>query len=958
MTSLRVRVAAGLLGPVLLAFLFTAAPRTQTAQQDASAASVAGYRLTQLMPVDPEVTVGTLPNGLKYYVRPNPRPARRIELRLVVKAGSVLEDPDQLGLAHFVEHMQFEGSQHFPRGSINAFLASLGIGLGPDANAETSYDETEYTLRVPSDVPGVLDRAMLVLEDFARGATFDPEAIERQRGIVLSEWRLRQGAVERTRDKVRRAQLAGSRYAARSPIGDPDVIQRAQREQLVRFYRDWYRPNLMAVIVVGDVDRDAAVATIKERFAPLTNPSPQRPRLAFDVPERPGTSYAVIADKESTATSVSVSNLRPARRQDTVGGYRQIMMDRLLGDMLDARLSELSQAGNPPFLDVAAGRQLFDTPRTRDEVVLQALVPNDGVPRGLETMISEMQRVLRFGFTATELARAKQATMLSYERSVTASPDRESQSRADEYTRNFLQNEALPTIWQELAFHRRFLPGITLAEVNALAVQWFPPQNRLVIVTAPEAPGVTLPDRAQLAAVVRRAAARPVTRYVDVSADQMLLPAPPMPGSIVKVTERPEAGITEWALSNGATVVLKPTTLKEDQILFRAFAPGGTSLASDADFVPARVASYVIPAGGVGRFNPIALNRVLNGKAVAVAPFIGEINQGMAGGSTPQDLETFFQLLYLRFREPRADQTAFASAAVQARGLLANQAASPDVAFRQTIEATLSGGHPRRAPETLESVGQWDLARSMAFYKARFSDASRFTFVFVGSFTPETLRPLVETYVASLPATRMPETWRDTGIGPPAGVVEKTIEKGVAPKSQVSLVFSGPFVHDDEHRLAIRAMTLILQSRLFDTIRQELGATYSIEAEQRTQKFPKPEYRIRIEWTCDPAQTASLVRRVFDEIRFVRNIRLTRDQVERLQVAMLRDFEQDSQENGYLLNEIVRRYEEGEAGNVGAVFTLPRRITALTAGAVEQAARTYLDTSRYVQVTLMPERAQ
>ena len=938
----------------LVAVALVAAPQ-QPAGRETSAQSVASYGLAQMMPVDPEVVVGTLPNGLRYYVRPNGKPANRVELRLVVKAGSVLEDADQLGLAHFVEHMQFEGTQHFPRGGIDAFLASLGLGIGPDANAGTSYDDTQYTLRVPTDSPAVLDRALLVLEDWAHAATFDPDAIERQRGIVLSEWRLHLGAAERTEDKVRGVQLEGSRYVNRPPIGDPDVIQRAQREQLVRFYRDWYRPDLMAVIVVGDVDRDQAVAMIKAHFSPLVTPLSKRPRPAFDVPEKPGTRYTIVTDKESTSTALAISNLRPARPQDTVGGYRQIMMDQLFGDMLDARLDELDQRDNPPFLRVAAGRGLFDTPRTKDEVVLQALVPNDGITRGLETMVTEINRVRRFGFTESELTRAKQTRMLAYERGVTESPDRESSSRADEYTRNFLQNEALPTVWQELAFHRRFIPGITLAEINALTEQWFPDQNRLVIVTAPDAAGVALPTQAQLADAVKAASARPVDRYVDVAAGLKLMEAPPAKGSIAKVTLRPEAGITEWTLSNGATVVLKPTTLKEDQILFRATAPGGTSLAGDDDFVQARAAEYIVPAMGVGRFNGPTLDKLLAGKAVAVSPFIGETSQSMAGGGTPQDLETMFQLIYLRFTQPRADPTAFAGTVSQAKGLLANREANPDVAFGRALDAALSQNHPRRAPETPATVGQWDMARATAFYKARFADASRFTFVFVGSFTPEMLKPFVETYLASLPATHGSETWRDVGITTPTGVVDRTIEKGIAPKSQVGIVFSGPFVYDDAHLLAIRAMTMVLQSRLFDTIRQELGGTYSIETEQRTQKVPRPEYTIRIQWTCDPARTASLVQRVFDEIRFVKTTSLTSGQVTRIRTALARDFEQDSQSNGYLLNQIARRYEDGDAASVARVVNLPGQIQALTGEAIEQAARTYLDTNRYVKVTQMPE---
>jgi zinc protease len=956
MTFPRLRVAlCGVLASVLAVAVPVAPAQTPAAGHETSAASVASYALSQPMPVDPEVVVGALPNGLRYYVRANAKPVHRAELRLVVKAGSVLEDDDQQGLAHFVEHMEFEGTRHFPRQSLLDFLSSLGLSIGPDANAETSYDDTQYTLRVPTDVAGALDRALLILEDWAQGASFDQSGIDHERGIVLSERRMRLGARERTQDEIRRVQLEGSRYADRAPIGNPDIIEHVQREQLTRFYHDWYRPDLIAVIVVGDVDRDAVVTMINEHFSSLSAPSPERPRPAFDVPDHPGTRYAVVTDKEMTATAVEISNLRPARNQASVGGYRELMLDELFGGMLGARLDELSQGRNPPFLKAGADRRLFPTPRTKDEAILQALVSNDGVARGLDALVTELQRVARFGFTPTELARAKRAMMLGYERVVTESPDRESASRADEYTRNFLQGEALPTIWQELALHRRFVPDITLAEVNALAGEWFPDRNRLVVVSAPEAAGVVLPDESQLAAVVETASAKPLQPYVDAAAGRALMEAKPPPGTIVKTTIRPEAGITEWTLSNGATVVIKPTTLKEDQILFRAAAPGGTSLASDADVIPARVAADVVPAGGVGRFNAVMLDKILAGKAVGVVPFIDEIAEGMGGGSTPQDLETMFQLIYLRFTQPRADPTAFAAMASQARGLLANQVASPDVVFNQAIGAALSRNSPRRQPETPATVDQWNLAKSMAFYRARFADASNFTFVFVGSFTPEAIKPLVETYIASLPATHAHEAWRDPGIAPPTGVVDKTIEKGIAPKSEVAIVFSGPFESDDAHRLALRAMILVLQSRLLNTIRQELGGTYSITATPDTQKFPRPEYRVRIDWTCDPARTTTLVQRVFDEIEFVRATPLSSGQVAMIHEVLLREFEANSQDNGYLLDQISRRYADGDAADVAAVGNMPDRIAALTGDEIQQAAETYLSTGNYVKVTLMPE---
>jgi zinc protease len=946
----------------VLAFLLAAAVPVASAQtppgHETSAESVASYSLSQQMPIDPEVLIGGLPNGLRYYIRPNEKPAKQAELRLVVKAGSVLEDPDQLGLAHFVEHMEFEGTRHFPQQGIVEFLSSLGLSIGPDANAATSFDETSYTLRVPTDVPGALDRAMLILEDWAGAAAFERSGIERQRPIVLSEWRMNLGADERIQDKLRRVQLEGSRYADRSPIGTPDSIQKAQREQLIRFYRDWYRPDLMAVIVVGDVDRAAVARMITQHFSSLANPTPERPRPAFDVPEHTETRYAIVTDKETTATTVRVSDLRPARNQGTVGGYLEIMRDQLFAAMLGDRLDELAQSDKAPFLQAAADRELFPAPRTRDEAVVQALVPNDGITRGLDALVTELQRVTKFGFTATELDRAKQANMAGSERVVAESPDRESSSRAEEYTRNFLEDEALPTIWQELAFHRRFLPGITLSQVNALVSDWFPDRNRLVVVAAAEASGVVLPGEAQLSAVVRAASEKPLEAYVDAGAGEALMDAPPARGTITRTTTRPEAGITEWTLSNGATVVLKPTTLRADQILFRASAPGGTSLASDADFIPARAADDVIPAGGAGRFSGVALDKILAGKAVRVRPFINEIDEGMNGGSTPQDMELMFQLLYLRFTQPRADATAFGAMRSQALALLANQSASPEVVFNQAIDAALSGNNPRRQPETPQTVAQWNLEKSLAFYKARFADASNFTFVFVGSFTPESIRPLVETYIASLPATHARETFRDLGIRPPQGVITKTIEKGNAPRSEVAIVFSGPFDYDEANLLSMRTMVLLLQSRLSDSIREELGGTYSITADWSATKLPNPEYHVRIEWTCDPARTSSLVQRVMEEVEFVRSTLLAPDRMARVRDILAREFDRNGQDNGYWLNQIARKYQDGDAANVASIVQLPQQLANLNGYAVQLAARKYLDPDNYVRVTVMPESSR
>ena len=953
---MRVRVRLILSFVIVTAAVVFAAPPQQTALpgRETSAESVASYGLSQNMPVDPEATVGTLPNGLRYYVRSNAKPPKRAELRLVVKAGSALEDDDQRGLAHFVEHMEFEGTQHFPRQSIIDFLGSLGLSLGADANAATSYDDTQYTLRVPTDVPGALDRALLVMEDWAHAATFDQSGIDRERGIVLSEWRMNLGAGERTADRVRRAQLQGSRYADRPPIGTPESIQSAKRDQLVRYYRDWYRPDLMAVIAVGDFDRAPVEALIKQHFSSLTDPSPERTRQEFDVPEHPGTRFTILTDKETTATAVEMTNLRPARNQASVGGYRDLMLDQLFASMLGTRLEEMTQGANAPFIRAAAQRALFPTPRTKDEAVLEALVANDGVTRGLDGLVTELERVKKFGFTSSELTREKQAMMLQYEQVVTESPDRESGNRADEYTRNFFEGEALPTIWQELAFHRRYVPGITLEEMNKLASDWFPENNSLVVVSAPEGTGVVLPTETQLAAAIKAASGKTLTAYAESGESGKLMDTSPTPGKIVKTTPRP-SGITEWTLSNGATVVLKPTTLKEDEIVLRAFAPGGTSVASDADFVPARVADTVIAEGGVGHFSAPQLDRMLRSKFAGVTPYIDEYDQGVTGRAAPQDLETMFQLVYLRFTQPRADPNAFAAALAQAKALVANQTASPEFVFNKTVDSLLDSDNPRRQPETAASIEKWNLDKSLEFYKARFADASAFTFVFAGSFTPDSIKPFVEQYLATLPATHAGGTFRDLGITPPKGAIERTVRKGIAPKSQVAIVFAGPFEYDELNKLALRSVAMVLQSRLLDSIRQELGGTYSITAADATEKVPRPQYQLRIDWTCDPMQADALVKRVFQEIEFVRGVQFQPGQVSRIHDALQHDYDMNSLDNAFVLSQVARRYENRDLGDLGTISNYAGRLTSLTGAAVHSAAMKYLDPANYVKVILMPD---
>jgi len=911
--------------------------------------------LSQRMPVDPQITIGTFANGLRYYIRANKKPEKRAELRLVVKAGSILEDDDQQGLAHLVEHMAFNGTEHFPKHELVSFIESLGMRFGAHLNAYTSFDETVYMLHVPTDKPGAMDRAFQILEDWANKVTFDPVEIDKERGVVLEEWRLGRGAGARTRDKLFPIMFKESRYANRLPIGQPDIIRNSKHERIKKFYSDWYRPDLMAVIAVGDFDKAAIEKMITAHFASIPAATNLRPRQTYDIPDRGDIGYAITTDKETSTTSVELHTLLPARPQGTFGVYRQKTVDRLFSGMLSARFSELAQAPDAPFLFAFGGRGRF-LARTKDSASLVAVVKEGNVERGLETLVTEAERVSRFGFTETEFARQKQSVLVNYERLKVEKENRLSNSRADEYIRNFLDNETLPTADDEYALHQRFLPEITLAEINKLASEWFPKEgrNRLVVVTAPEKTGVTVPDEQKLANVLKAATAKELKPYVDSLASSVLLDSTPEPGTITKTTIRENIGITEWELSNGVKVVLKSTDFRADEILFRATSPGGTSLANDSDYIAASTATQVITAGGLGRFNAIDLRKVLTGKTAAAAPFIGELEEGLSGSSTRKDLDTMFQLIYLRFTQPRADKTAFTVQANQAKTFMANQKVVPEFAFFEALNTTRYQNHPRRRIPTLETVDQWNLDRSFAFYKDRFADASDFTFFFVGSFEPALLRPFVERYLASLPSLRRKETWKDVDVKTPPGIVEKRVEKGIEPKSQAAIVFSGPFAFDQAQRVAIRAMSEILRTRLSELIREELGGTYSIGANYGYQRFPKSDYSITIQFGSDPQRTEELVKRVLQEIEKFKTEGPTEKQVNDEKEALIRDFETNSKQNGYLLNQVSLRYLHGE--DPAGFWNVTEFYRKLDAAAIQQAAKLYLNTNRYVKVTLFPEK--
>jgi zinc protease len=909
--------------------------------------------LDQQLPLDSTIRSGRFANGLKYFIRTTKRPEKRAELRLVVDVGSTVEESDQLGLAHFVEHMAFNGTTHFPKQQIVSFLESLGMRFGPSINASTSFDETIYMLQVPTEKPEVLDRSFLILEDWAQAQTFDPVEIDKERGVIKEEWRIRRGAGARLQDKQLPVLLKGSRYADRIPIGTTDVIDNFKHERLIQFYKDWYRPDLMTVIAAGDFDPAAVEKMIKAHFEPIPAAKSPKARPAFPVPDHPGTLYAIATDPEMPTASIAVYSKFDARDQKTVGSYRQQIVERLFSAMLGARFSELAQKPDAPFVGASGGRSRF----LGDQEVstLSAAVKGDAIEKALDVLFTESERVARFGFTPGELERVKTNIMTSLDRALTEKENTPAASIANELVRHVTTDEPVPGIAYEHALHKRFLPSITLEEVNALAKAWVPDHNRVITVSAPEKAGFKVPSQAELAAVMTAAVARKdITAYVDtVDASPLLDPVPKV-GAIVRTATKESFGITEWELSNGVKVVLKPTDFREDEIVFRAASYGGSSLASDADFVPASSASAVLSVGGIGKLSAVEMRKKMTGKTASATAAIGLYEESLAGGASKKDLETMFQLIHLRFTQPRPDPQAFSTMQSTMRSMLAQQRANPSFLFAEALTSALRGDHPRTKQVTMETVSSLDLDKSLAFYKDRFADASDFTFVFVGSFDIATMKPLVERYLASLPSTGRKETWKDVGIRYSKGVIDKRVDKGLEPQSRAAVFFTGTFESSQEQRIAIRGLSEVLQARLQQALRENLGGTYGVSVGAAYGQIPVPEYSVSINFSCAPDRTEELLKEAMSQVERLTANGPTEKEISDTREKLLRDQETGTKQNGYWVTQLLLRYQTGEP--VDTLFSMPELYKAITPKMIHDAAKRYLNPANRVTVTLFPEK--
>ena len=906
------------------------------------------------LPFDPEVRTGTLPNGMRYYLKRNAKPEKRLELRLAVNAGSMQEDDDQRGLAHFVEHMAFNGTRNFEKNDLISFLQLTGVRFGADLNAYTSFDETVYMLQLPTDKEGLVDKGLLVMSDWATGITFDGEEIDKERGVIESEWRTGLGANERMRQVYWPKIFYQSRYADRLPIGVMQVIRNAPYERFRTFYKDWYRPNLMALVVVGDIDLDEMETKVKEQFSQLENPPNPKPKEVFPVPNHKETLVAIAKDKEATGVDIQLIIKHPAKQIKTLDHYRDYLAQGLYAAMFNARLNELAQKSDAPF--TSAFGQYGSFVRAKDAYYIGLTAKENSIEQAWRSLLTEQARVLQHGFTDTELERQKQNLLKRLQKRYDERDKTPSATLAMECVQHFLDEEPMFGIERELALAKEFIPKIRLEDVNKLAEQWYQAENRALLLTAPDKPNLNLPDEKTLLEWTTQGEKVQTEAYVDKVLDQPLLAQKPKGGTVTnkKHTQDQGLNIHEWTLSNGLKVIIKPTNFQNNQIRLYAFSPGGTSLVSEADYLSATLAADIVENAGIGAFDRIALQKKLAGQDLSLSPYISELYEGFSGRSSVEDLETLLQINYLYATQPREDAEAFEALMSQVREQMKNAAANPQQFFFDAYAKMMSKNSPRRR-QLLdeEDLAKIKLDKAMRIYRDRFADFSDFTYVFVGNIDPEKHQALIETYLGSLPTKKRKENWKDLKIAAPKEGQTKALKKGLAPQSFVIMAHSQEQTWSPETSLRFSAAMDVLEIMVRDNLREDKGGVYSPYVGGGFERQPRDRYQAIVFFQCAPDNVDNLVAAVREEFNNLRNQGPSAENLAKVKETFRRTRETDLENNNFWLNTLVS-YNQSKRPYLD-LFKYNAMVDALTVEEVQKIAKELLDPNKLKVLSLSPE---
>jgi zinc protease len=911
--------------------------------------------LQQALPFDAAVKVGTLPNGLKYYVRKNSRPANRVVLRLAVKTGSLDEADDQQGLAHVLEHMAFNGSEHFKPGELISYFESTGARLGPHVNAQTGFEDTIYMLDLPSDKPEIVQKGLTAFADFAGGLTLDPVEIDKERGVVIEEWRGGLGAGSRIRDKQIPVLFYHSRYADRLPIGKPEVLRTFPPARLRAFYDTFYRPSNMAVVAVGDMDEAKLEEMVKAAFGGLKARGPAAPERKVDVPLHEETLVSVVTDTEITQSSVSLIRKRPRGADDKVGDYRRQLVERFFEQMLNDRLDEISRRPDAKFLGAGIG----DGGLSKDveTVSLGANVQDGKIAEGLASVALEAKRAREFGFSASEIDRAKKWMAAYYERAYTERDKTESGSFAQEYLNHFLEGEPSPGIEFEYKLVQKLLPGITAAEVTAIGKGLLGGDSRVILATSPLKPDIKVPTEAELKATVAAVDSTAVTPWNDTTSTRELIEHKPEPAAITTTRKVDEIGLTIVRFANGVEAWLKPTDFKNDQVLFSLQAKGGTSLAPASDYVEASLASAYVNLSGAAGLKALDMQKLLAGKLAGASPFASLSTHGFNGSAAPAQLETALQLLYAQFSQPGDDPEAFEMLKRQLNAFVANRLDNPETVFGDKVEQINTSNHYTSIPITVERVNALDRAKMTGFYHQRFSNAADFTFFMVGTFKIDDALPLLARYVGGLPSTGKPSSdFKDLAITFPPASERAKVEKGREPKSETVIsFFADPPGNDPLEQERALASADVLEIALRDILREELGQTYTVSVDLAQGLPQRGGGHMEVSFGAAPENIEQMGARVLQEVQRLQKDGPTEDLVNRAKETARRNYETQLRQNDYWL----RRFQAVQMWGQEPAMIAHRveRINTLTPAVVQDAFKKYFPADRMTVVTLVPAAA-
>lgn len=909
----------------------------------------------QNIPSDPSVRIGTLPNGMKYYIKKNTLPEKKVDFRLAINAGSILEDENQRGLAHFMEHMNFNGTKNFPDNKLVDFLQSIGVKFGQHLNAYTSFDETVYMLPVPLDKPGNLDSGLKVMEDWAFNATLTDEQINKERGVVLEELRLGLGADKRMSDKYLPKMLYKSQYANRLPIGTKDVLQNFKPDVIRQFHKDWYRPDLMAIVVVGDINVDEVEKKIKNNFGKYKNPSKPRERKVFDLPSHKETLVAIETDPDATNSMVQfIMKDSDAYQPDvTVEQYNQSLVENLATTMLNNRLRELINSNNPPF---TFGSVYHGGTYARTKEALQgfAMVKEGTQVNALKVLLEETERAKRFGFTQGELDRAKAQIMSNMERTYNNRDKTESDVLVDEYVRNFLEKEPMPGIAWEYEDTKTFLPTVTLAQTNDVMKQMVKDDSRVIVVTGPKKDNVVMPTEAAILKAFDDVKMADLKPYEEKAAIKNLVKPFKSEGKIAKTETDAKLGTTTWTLSNGAKVTFKKTDFKDDEIVFSARSLGGSSLLNDADFNKTQFAYSALSEAGVNGLSKADLTNYLAGKQASVNTFVGPLFEGVSGRTNQKDLGSAMELLYAYFTGLNYSPEAFNAYKMKQSAMLDNLMSNPQFYFSSEHAKFMNQKNPRFIG-IIPMEKDWaatDYKKAYDVYKEKFANAGNFHFYFVGNIDEAKFKNEILQYIASLPSTGKAGSFKDTGYRQMVGDYSKTYKKGKDPKSMVTIAYSGETPYNEKEAIALEALGEVATIKIVEKLREDEGGIYGGGARGSMSKVPFNSYSFSVSFPCGPENADKLTKIAIAELQKLIDKGPEQKDLDKYKEGEYNDDKTNMKDNGYWMSNLAKNQLDGT--DKYEILNYTEKVKALTVKDLQDVAKKYLTKNRIV-ATLMPE---